>query len=77
MHIAWTETPVPTTSRLPRTVEERAYFREALAETHDRGEVLLDELREQRSHQIRMSESIAVERRILRDDFAHWTDESE
>ncbi len=64
-------------TRFRGTANDRVQFRAAIADTFARGTELLDEIRGQRDRQIQTSDSLAVERRILRDDFAHWSEESE
>ena len=56
---------------LPGTATDRARFRAAIAETHTRGEKLLEEFRGQREHHVLMAESLAVEGRILREDLSY------
>lgn len=54
--------------------QERAAFYAAIADTHARGEEALDAVRHHRARHVESAESLAVERRILREDFRHWGD---
>ena len=63
---------MPDTHRQPGTAADRARFRDAVTDTHQRGADNTDEFREQREHYVREADSLATERRILREDFAHW-----
>ena len=51
--------------------EERAQLHLALASTLARGAAAITELRTHRARHVAEADSLAVERRILREDFAH------